>query len=96
MPIISSNPFELLGIEIVGPLKLLKNSYKYILICVDNFSSWVESIALKGINSVEVIEAFIKLIIARHGYLEKLFSDLGTQFTSNLFHSICDYFNIVR
>ena len=95
-PIISSKPFELLGIDILGPLKLSKNNYKYILICVDHFTSWVEAIALKGITAVEVIEAFFKLIIARHGCPEKLLSDHGTQFTSNLFHSLCDYFNIEK
>ena len=85
MAIISSKPFELLGIDIVGPLKLSKNNYIYILICVNDFTSCVEAIALNGISAVEVIQAFFKLIIARHGCPERLLSDHGTQFTSNLF-----------
>ena len=95
-PIISSKPFESLGIDIIGLLKLTKNNYKCVLICVDHFTSWVEAIAFKGITSVEVIEAVFKLIIARHGSPEKLLFDQGTQFTFNLFHSLCDYFNIEK
>jgi len=41
-----------------------KNGYKYTLICVDHYTSWVEAIHLKAITAKEEIETFFKLIIA--------------------------------
>ena len=39
IPIVSTKPFELLGMDILGPLKCSKNGYKYILVCVDHFTA---------------------------------------------------------
>ena len=39
IPIVSTKPFELLGMDILGPLKCSKNGYKYSLVCVDHFTA---------------------------------------------------------
>ena len=38
--------------------------------------------------------AFFRTIISRHGCPTKLLTDLGTQFTSNLFKSVCEMLGI--
>ena len=83
IPIVTTFPFQLLGVDIQGPFKVSKNGYKYILVCVDHYTSWVEAIPLKTITAKEVIEAFFKLIIARHGCPNKLLTDQGKQFVGN-------------
>ena len=94
IPIVTTFPFQLLGVDIQGPFKVSKNGYKYILVCVDHYTSWVEAIPLKTITAKEVIEAFFKLIIARHGCPNKLLTDQGKQFVGNAFREVCRQFNI--
>ena len=94
LPIIATRPFEVVGIDIVGPLHVSANGNRYILVCVDHFTSWVEAIPMKTITAREVIEKFVHIIISRHGCPEKLISDQGTQFTSSVFKDLCVKFNI--
>ena len=67
---------------------------RYILVCVDHFTSWVEAMPMKTITANEVIEKFVHIVISRHGCPEKLISDQGTQFTSSVFKQLCVKFNI--
>ena len=67
VPIKSAYPFQILCVDIKGPIKISKNGYKYILVCVDHFTSWVETAPLKSITAKEVIEVFFKMFISRHG-----------------------------
>ena len=95
-PIKAERPFQILGIDIKGPLTPSKNGYRYILVIVDHFTSWVEAAPLKGITAKEVISVFFQLIIARHGCPESLLSDAGRQFISELCQTMCKAFNIEK
>jgi len=64
------------------------------LLCVDHFTSWPEAAPLKGITAKEVMDKFFSLIIARHSCPQKLLSDQGTQFKSEIFNELCKKYNI--
>ena len=96
IPIITTKPFELVCIDIIGPLKTSQSGHQYILECVDHFTSWVEAAPLKIVTSKEVMEKFFHLIIARHGCPEKVLSDQGKQFVSKTFNDLCARFNIEK
>ena len=68
IPIVSQGPFEIIGLDIIGPFKTSKNGYKYILNCVDLYTSWPEAAPMKTITKKEVLSTFFKLIIAKHGF----------------------------
>ena len=95
VPIVSTHPFHIIGIDIKGPYRVSKNGFRYILVVVDHFTSWVEATPLKGITAAEVIEKFFNLIIARHGCPENCISDAGRQFTSHLFNQLCQHFRML-
>ena len=95
-PIISTSPFELLGLDIKGPFKNSKNGYKYVLVCIDHFTSWVEAAPMKTITAKEVVEVFFKIVIARHGCPKKILTDQGRQLVGNVFKDLCDLFNIEK
>ena len=46
--------------DIKGPVKNSKNGQKYILLCIDNLTSWVEAAPMKTITGKEEIEVFFK------------------------------------
>jgi len=93
-PIVSEHPFEKINMDIKGPYKISKNGFKYILVCVDQFTSWPEAAPLKTINAKEVALTFFKLIISRHGCPEVLITDRGSQLVGGLMEKVCKIFNI--
>ena len=93
-PIQATYPFEIVAMDIVGPFKTTKRKNKYVLVCVDLFTSWVEAAPLETKEAQEVADKLISLIITRHGCPSKFLTDKGTQFTSKLFQCLCKKFNI--
>jgi hypothetical protein len=96
IPILSSKPFELLGMDILGPLKRSKNGYKYILVCVDHFTSWVEAAPMKTMTAKEVVEVFFNIIISRHSCPEKVLTDQGRQLVGHVLKDMCELFHIEK
>ena len=93
-PIITHQPFEKVGVDIVGPFTTSKEGYSYVLVCIDLYTSWVEAAPLKSITADEVCFEFFKIIVARHGCPITVISDHGKQFESKLFGQLCKSFNI--
>jgi hypothetical protein len=95
-PIVVKQPFEMVGVDIMGPITQSNDGYSYILVCVDMFTSWVEASVLKNITAEEVCMVLFKILISRHGCPMKLLSDQGKQFESKLFAKFCKQFNITH
>jgi hypothetical protein len=81
-PIIATFSFEMGGIDIVGPLKCTERGYKYILVFIDLFISWVEAAPMRSLTAKEVPDLLFKMIVSRHGCPHKILTDQGTQFKS--------------
>lgn len=96
VPVVAEHPFEKVGMDIVGPIHVSKSGSKYILVCVDYFTSWVEAAPMKTITAEEVVHTFFSLVIARHGCPKVVITDQGTQFTARVFAALCDQFQIKR
>lgn len=96
VPLKVSYPFELVGIDIVGPFKTTKRSNKYVLVCVDYFTNWIEAAPLKTLEAEETANLFFKIIITRHGCPSKILTDQGTQFTSNLLKNLCTKLGVTK
>jgi transposase InsO family protein len=94
-PIPVQRPFELVGIDIVI-MRLSTGGFKYILVAIDYFTNWVEAAPMKTLTAEETIRVFFQIIISRHGCPERLLSDSGTQFTSDLMKKLCECFNITK
>ena len=96
IPIVSIKPFELLTMDILGPLKSSKNGFKYILVCVDHFTSWVEAAPMKTVSAKEIAEVFFRIIISRHSCPEKVLTDQGRQLVGHVLTDLCRLFNIEK
>ena len=95
-PIKPTYPFEIVGVDILGPIRKSRKGNKYILVFIDFFTNWVEACPLKTLEAEEVAWKFYTVIITRHGCPRKVLTDQGTQFTSTLFRTLCKKFNIVK
>lgn len=68
------------GADLLGPLP----SGEYLLVVVDNFSRFFETVIMKSVTSSKVIDA-LQPILARFGVPYSLRTDNGTQFVSEEF-----------
>ena len=94
-PIISTRPFEIIGVDIVI-MRRAPGGNRYIVVCIDYFTNWVEAAPMKTLTAKELIRVFFKIIISRHGAPEFLRCDSGTQFMSDIMNKLCEAFQIKR
>ena len=93
-PIKTTKPFEIIAIDIMGPLPVSPDGYKYILNCIDLYTCWPEAITLKTLTAVELTAAFQRVIIARHSCPNNIFADQGRSLISKQFNQTCEQFGI--
>ena len=93
IPRVVSKPFEIVGVDI-AIMRTSTSGYRYILVCIDYFTNWVEAAPMKRITAEEVVRTFFKLIISRHGCPDQVVSDSGTQFISEAMSKLCSAFKI--
>ena len=85
--------FSVIHLDIVGPLPLSHDGYKYMLTCFDRTSRWFEAYPLKQDSASEVASAFMEWV-SRFGVCDRAVSDNGNAFVSRLFQDIMKTFNI--
>ncbi|KAG2797834.1 hypothetical protein PC112_g21613 [Phytophthora cactorum] len=69
---------------------------KYILVFVDYFTRWVETFAVASLDTISFVNAMIEGVICRHGVPERLLSERGSNFTSNLARSLYETLGIKK
>ena len=82
----ANKPFQHVSTDIVGPLPITKNGYRYIVTMIDKFSRYCMLIPVKNIKAMTVLKA-LEHWITIFGPPEAILSDNGTQFTSALYKS---------
>jgi hypothetical protein len=83
-------PFDMLGVDILGPLTETKDGHKYILVFTDYLSRWAEAFALKRIDSKSIAKIFLDEIVCKYSAPATLLSDQGAQFMSFLMKEVCE------
>jgi hypothetical protein len=79
-PIIASKPWNIIGVDIVGPFpKATEHDFRYILVIVDYFSKWVELIPLINIDARTICDSIKKKVFARWQIPSLIISDEGSQ-----------------
>lgn len=83
-PIPPTFAFHTVSIDSIGPLPCSKKGNRWILVAIDNFTRWVEALAVTA-NTDSITAAFItNQVIYRHGCPQNLLHDNGTNYVSKL------------
>ncbi len=88
-------PFYMVGVDLIGPLKLTRQGNKYILSIIDYYTKYAEAIALPNQEAETVVRA-LEQVFARHGMPSVLLTDQGRNFESHLVTSMCELFGIEK
>lgn len=95
-PLQSREPFDIIGIDLIGPLKQTKEGYRYILVIQDLFSKWVEAFPIKSKTAEEVADVLIREVICRFGVPRQILSDNGKEFQNELLDAVCRVIGSVK
>ena len=92
---VMTEPFEVMGVDIVGPFPAGKGGNKYLLTCICLASKWPEFIALKTTTARSVANGLIEIFSCTVIPLEIL-SHQGTQFIGKVVGQLCKSLRIEK
>nr|AAM94933.1 putative GAG-POL precursor [Oryza sativa Japonica Group] len=78
-----------LGLDILGPFRRAPGGFEYLYVAIDKFTKWPEAYPVIKIDKHSALK-FIRGITARFGVPNRIITDNGTQFTSELFGDYCE------
>ncbi|GET04437.1 putative integrase core domain protein [Rhizophagus clarus] len=93
-PIKIGQPFDRVGMDIVGPLSQTKDGNKYIVVTTEYLTKWPEARAIPDAKAISVVSFFYEDIICRHGCPKEILTDRGTHFVNDMLNSLCDKFGV--
>lgn len=90
----SNQRFEVLSVDLFGPLPATKDGCQWILIAEDLASRWVEVFALKEATAENCAMTLLNDVFLRYGIPRRLLTDNGSQFISALMQQLTHYLGI--
>ena len=86
--------FEKWALDFVGPISPMSCKKKYILVCMNYVTKWVEAKALFRALDKFVVEFIYEEIFTRFGVPREIVNDQGSQFTSKLMKELTTKYGI--
>lgn len=80
--------FEVLSIDLFGPLPETANGNRWIYIIEDTATKWVELFTLKEATAVACAKILVEDLFLRYGLPRKIISDNGVQFVSDVMQQV--------
>ncbi|XP_044594035.1 uncharacterized protein LOC123271709 [Cotesia glomerata] len=81
----ATKPWEVVAMDIVGPMTKSYKGNCHLLVIQDKFTKWIELQPMKKATTELITEAMRRQVITRFGSPKTIITDNGTQFTSNMF-----------
>lgn len=85
----ASQPFQMLGLDILGPFHKTPAGNRYVLTIIDHFSRYVCMIAMPNQQANTVAQALVNNWLLKFGVPDTIVTDQGTNFMSDLFKQLC-------
>ena len=87
-------PFDQIGIDLVGPLPITPRGNRYIVVATDYLTKWPEVKAIPEASANAVAKFLFENIVCRYGCPSILLSDQGTHFKNDLIENLCHQLGI--
>jgi len=89
-PIKVGQPYDRIGMDIVGPLPKTPRGNTHIVVATEYLTKWPEARAIPDAKAASVVSFFYEDIICRHGCPKEILTDRGTHFVNEMLNSLCD------
>jgi hypothetical protein len=81
--------FDRWVMDTMGPLPETAHGNKHILVFMDHFTKWAETVPLPDLKSETIATALLTRIVCRYGAPKEILSDRGSSFMADVFQSLC-------
>lgn len=89
-------PFQVLSVDLVGPLPKSRSGFVHLLVVTCCFSKYTMLFPLRRATSALVAKAFEHFVLLAHGVPETVITDNGVQFTGSEFRGLLERYNVPR
>lgn len=89
-PQVHLDPFDKWVLEFIGPINPTSKGKKYILVCTNYVTKWVEAKALVLETEQTLVNFPLEDFFVRYGVPREIVTAQGTQFTSNLVKDVIE------
>jgi transposase InsO family protein len=93
---LATNSWETVGIDLLGPLPVTEEGYRWLLTIVDQFSRWPMAIPLRGKTTGEIARALHDHLVTQHGPPITILSDRGRELISKAMQYLCRSWGVRR
>jgi hypothetical protein len=83
-----AGPFDIVGMDVLGPFGVTARGNRYILVIQDYFTKWPEAIPLRDQKASTIASAFVQLVVCRHSSPRRVITDQGANFMSQFMDSV--------
>ena len=83
-----SRAWQWVQCDFIGPLKKAGDGSKYIMTFIDLLTGWPEAFCTKDSTAATAAKVFLHEIVCRYGRVERLHTDRGATFLSDLFREV--------
>jgi hypothetical protein len=87
---VPTSPFEIVSVDVMGPLQPTPRGNRYILVFTDFLTRWPEAVALPNQEAKTIARALVEQVVCRHGAPAVLLSDRGSPFKATLAEAVYD------
>ena len=91
-----AKPMELWAMDIMGPLPVTARGNQYVLVMSDHFTKWVEAVPMANQCADTVGRAFVDHVITRHGIPDRILTDQGRNFESDLMKKVVQLLGVKK
>lgn len=95
-PKVCSRPFQVVSLDLVGPLPRSTSGFTFLLVVTCCFSKYTLLFPLRRATGANVVKNFENHVILAHGVPETVIVDNGTQFTGSEFRELLARYNIPK
>ena len=92
----TNRPFQLLGIDVAGPLTTTDEGNKYIISAICYFSKYCVTKAIKDFTAFTTAKFIFEEIICKYGMPSEILTDQGSNFEAELTKNLCLFLNVKK
>ena len=92
----SGRPWQQVSIDLVGKMPKTARGNQWILVITDHFTHWQDGIAIPEATATVIADVLDTRVFSYFGLPERLHSDQGVQFESNLMSELCAMWGVEK
>ena len=92
--VLAAYSFQVIALDILGPLPTTKIGSKYVLVIGDYSSKWTEAYPIIDMEAKTVAKVLIDKLICQFGTPEQMHTDQGRNLEFELFQELCSILSI--